>query len=219
MEIFVCHSSKDEDKAILLRNNLEEYYSLKVFCPNRELKAGHAYPEPLIQAIKDCDVFVIILTENFHGAAFTEQEVGIALAQKKPILPLKMDKTDPFGYIHTIQAVTPVGSIDRIPAMVQISTAIYDLLYPNKEEKRTIIIDNIKKTHDWNNQDSLARMLGIDKKYTKLQIAKLNYMLNNKPLAESGYTEQIIKKIVDFNPIDVKELESLIESLDNFKDK
>ena len=122
MKIFVCYSSKDEGMVTTLRNNLEKYYSLDVFCPNRELKGGYEYPTQMIRAIENCDVFVIILTKNFHGAEFTEQEVGIALAQNKLILPLKIDNTVPFGYIKTIQAVTPNGTFNVISNMVQISS-------------------------------------------------------------------------------------------------
>ena len=121
MKVFICHSSKDAEQVTTIGDNLQKYYGLDVFNPKNELKGGEEYPSPLISAIKNCNLLLVFLSENFHNAAFTEQEVGIALGQNKPILPLKTDDTTPFGYIKTKHAITttnyfntPATTVDGI---------------------------------------------------------------------------------------------------------
>ena len=200
MQVFICHSSKDQECVKKLSTNLEIYYSLNVFSSD-ELKGGEGYPLQLITAIKKYDMFVVLLSKNFHNAEFTEQEVGIALAQNKPVLPLTIDGTIPFGYIKTTQAVTVDSNFDSLPNMLKISTAIYDLFYINKSEKINAIISNLEKAYSYSNKNSLARMLEVDGEYAEHQLLKLKRVLDNGELEETRVAKDRIKAILELNPI------------------
>ena len=68
--------------------------------------------------LKECDIFVPILTEDFCTSEWTDQETGMAYGLDKKIIPLKVDKA-PYGFINKIQACkldvkTPARTCDTI---------------------------------------------------------------------------------------------------------
>jgi hypothetical protein len=47
----------------------------------------------------------VLLSKAFHAADFTDHEVGIASALKKPIIPISLDDTLPYEFISKYQSV------------------------------------------------------------------------------------------------------------------
>ena len=51
-------------------------------------------------------VLVALLTEDFSDSNWTDQEVGVAIGRKVPIIPVKLGR-DPYGFIGKFQAISP----------------------------------------------------------------------------------------------------------------
>ena len=49
--------------------------------------------------------FVALLTDDFHGSSWTDQEVGYSFARNKPRLFVKLSESDPSGLASAEQAV------------------------------------------------------------------------------------------------------------------
>ena len=63
--------------------------------------ASELYP-----ALRECDIFIALLTRAFSESDWTDQETGFALALGKTIIPVKLHRDEnPHGFIDHIQAL------------------------------------------------------------------------------------------------------------------
>ena len=103
IEIFLSHANKDKKIAKRLADELNQY-GLKVFVAHEDIKIGDKWESILFNKIKECDLFVALLSENFHGAQYTDHEVGIGYGLNKLIFPVRFDDTIPYGFMSKFQA-------------------------------------------------------------------------------------------------------------------
>lgn len=68
-----------------------------------DIKAGTFWVDKLRYNLKNSDVVLALLTNNYHGDDWTEQEIGLAWAFKKRILALSIDGNMGNGYVKSIQ--------------------------------------------------------------------------------------------------------------------
>ena len=79
-----------------------EYYGIDVFVAHDDIEGSSQWLDKLHDELKNCAVFMSLLTENYHRAEYTEQESGIAYWLKKKFLPISLDKRIPFGGVVQI---------------------------------------------------------------------------------------------------------------------
>lgn len=78
IEIFVSHAEADKIIAREIGDALKKVEGITVFVAHDDLDTGGNWKLDLVRKIDQCDAFIVLVTENFHGAEWTEQEVGIA---------------------------------------------------------------------------------------------------------------------------------------------
>lgn len=115
---FLSHSSKDRRMAGSISDSLREY-DINVFVAHDDIDGGDIWFRELFDKLKDCDIFMCLLTDNFHHAEYTEQEVGMAYAFKKKILPISVDHV-PHGFIRKFQAIKFDPRQDNINQLVRV---------------------------------------------------------------------------------------------------
>ena len=103
IEIFLSHADKDKKIAKRLADELSNY-GLKVFVAHEDIVIGDKWESTLFNKIKECDLFMALLSENFHSARYTDHEVGIAYGLQKIIFPIRIDDTMPYGFMSKFQA-------------------------------------------------------------------------------------------------------------------
>lgn len=102
INVFASYSNNDKDIIGLLKDKLEPY-GVDLFLAHSDIDAGTAWTRKLQKEINDCSIFFVLLSENYHQAKFTDQEYGMALAYEKTIVPIRIDNTEPYGFIRDIQ--------------------------------------------------------------------------------------------------------------------
>ncbi len=102
IEIFLSHADEDKKLAKRLAQILKKF-GPKVFLAHDDIDAGENWEDILNEKIINCDIFLALLTDNFHNANYTDHEVGIAFGLKKPIVPVSIGKIDPYGFMSKIQ--------------------------------------------------------------------------------------------------------------------
>ena len=103
IDTFLSHSDEDKKIARKLANNLA-IYGFDVFVAHDDIEIGDEWEETLIEKIKNCELFLALLSKNFHEARFTDHEIGIATAFNKQIFPIRIDDTKPYGFMSKFQA-------------------------------------------------------------------------------------------------------------------
>ncbi len=112
IEIFLSHADKDKKIAKKLAYELGSY-GMKIFVAHEDIKIGEKWEAILFDKIKECDLFVVLLSENFHLAKYTDHEVGIAYGLSKFIFPIRIDDTVPYGFMSKFQAKKISPEIDK----------------------------------------------------------------------------------------------------------
>ena len=90
---FISYGSKDRDivnpiKDILVANGI------KTWVAPDDIPAGSNYSEVINDAIKNCTLFVIVLTKDSQESLWIQRELERAVTYDKPILPVQIDNFD-----------------------------------------------------------------------------------------------------------------------------
>ncbi len=141
IEIFLSHANRDKRIAKKLADELNKY-GLKTFVAHENLEIGSKWEANLFNKIKECDLFVVLLSENFHNAQYTDHEVGIAYGLNKFIFPIRIDDTVPYGFMSKFQAKKISTEIEES----EIAKLFFMIV--SKSDKGTEMIDKLIEDFD-----------------------------------------------------------------------
>lgn len=103
VHIFLSYSHKSRKLAGELKDCLESF-GFTVFLAHEDLKPSVPWRKEILRNLRQCDVFVPVLTRGFMQSDWTDQETGFALALKKKIIPVRVHD-NPYGFIGAFQAL------------------------------------------------------------------------------------------------------------------
>jgi hypothetical protein len=103
LKLFLSYHHKDRKTAGCVKDHLTAL-GVEVFLAHEDLEPPTEWQKEILRRLRQCDVFIPLLTKSYHASLWTDQETGIALASKKFVLPLKFG-TDPYGFIGKLQAL------------------------------------------------------------------------------------------------------------------
>lgn len=108
-EVFISYSSKDtkfaEDIAAFLEQLNISYWKAPEHIP-----AGSSYAKEIPAAIKECRIFLLLLSANAQDSIWVEKEIDQAISLRKTLIPIQMDTqklNDTFGfYLNNVQMIS-----------------------------------------------------------------------------------------------------------------
>jgi hypothetical protein len=102
--LFISHISKDKDKATRLRTCLADY-AITGFVAHEDIHPTLEWQVEIERALRNMDAFIAIHTKGFSESAWTQQEIGFAVARDAKIISLRMGE-DPTGFISKHQGLS-----------------------------------------------------------------------------------------------------------------
>lgn len=121
LKVFISYSVTDRKLAKHVKKCLLTY-GLNVFLAHDDIEASSQWSTVILTTLKESDIFLPLLTDAFTASKWTDQETGIALANGKLIVPLKVHR-DPYGFIGAIQA-QKLNPEDPRPACARIAKIV-----------------------------------------------------------------------------------------------
>lgn len=100
--IFVSYSSKDSEKIKPILNLLSTIKGVKVFFAERSITPGSIISQTIINNIKSSDIFLVFYSESAIQSSYVQQEIGVAKASNKIIIPILLDSSKPTGMLEGI---------------------------------------------------------------------------------------------------------------------
>lgn len=83
---------------------LEHMSGIDVFVAPRDLKPSRKqWQNMIVEKIRECDVFLALMTTNFGKSEYTNQEAGMAIAFRKLPIPLRVGSSEPTGFLRNYQ--------------------------------------------------------------------------------------------------------------------
>ena len=126
VRVFLSYSNaaqEEKEFAGNLKRQLEEL-GLEVFLAHEDINPSADWQETILNNLKSTDIFMPVMTENFQGSFWTDQESGIAFGDGKFIMPIAVDGKMPYGFLGKIQAYKqdsklPIDAYKIIEAVIQ----------------------------------------------------------------------------------------------------
>lgn len=95
-DLFISHSSEDAGTAQALVTDFENR-NITCWMAPRDIPMGSSYHEEIVQAIENSRAVLLLFSSAANKSAHVLREVELAEQGRKPILPLRIDVSDPAG--------------------------------------------------------------------------------------------------------------------------
>jgi hypothetical protein len=123
VRVFMSYTTEDKELAGGFKKSLENV-GLEVFLAHEDINASSDWPKTILENLKSTDIFMPLITENFHNSFWTDQESGVALSENKLIFPIAIDGRMPYGFLGGIQAFKhnsqyPISAGKIVEAIIQ----------------------------------------------------------------------------------------------------
>jgi TIR domain len=105
LNIFLSYSHKVKKLAAGLKAGLEDF-GFSAFLAHEDIRPSARWRNEIRKALRECDIFMPLLSGAFSDSDWTDQETGFALALRKTMIPVKLHRDqNPHGFIDHIQAL------------------------------------------------------------------------------------------------------------------
>ncbi len=105
--LFVSHTSPNASLAGELRKIFARW-RMDAFVAHDTIEPTREWQREIESALSTCQALTALMTEDFVTSKWCDQEVGICIARKVPIIPVRLG-ADPHGFIGKYQAASPVS--------------------------------------------------------------------------------------------------------------
>lgn len=209
LDTFLSHAHDDRVIARKLADELKNH-AFDAFVAHDDIKLGDEWESTIFERIKNCDLFIALLSNNFRQAQYTDHEVGIAYGLRKIILPLSIDATMPYGFMTKIQAKKMSPEIDAKEV-----SKIFNEFMPKTTETTRVedhLIYSLINADSFGQANYYTRILSQHTEFTDAQINLIaRGFINNDQLREAyeaaPWCVGILKK--NMNKLDKKYQEEL----------
>lgn len=121
--IFLSHLAVNKVETSMIRDGLKSY-GMTAFVAHEDIEPAREWQTEIESALATMDGLVALLAPGFKESNWCDQEVGVAIGRKVPIINIKQG-LDPYGFIGKYQALQGHG---KTP--IQIAKEIFDLFLP-----------------------------------------------------------------------------------------
>ena len=197
IRLFISHRDIHKLQAKSLANSLEEY-GISSFVAHDTIEPMTTWQNEIIRGLETMEIMLVYLTDDFHESVWTNQEVGFALGRNIPIISLKLELTDPKGFIGEKQALK-----NNIHNAYQTSIDIYNLIAEklrNKNRLQTALINAFCVSPDFNEtKKRFDRMCRVISDLSEEDIAIIiKAFKNNSQLHNAGHLVSGNNRLVKF---------------------
>lgn len=103
LRLFISHLAKYKEEATKLQGNLV-LFGISCFVAHEDIEPTREWQTEIEKALETMQAMVALFHPEFHESRWTDQEIGVALGRKVPVVPVRLG-LDPYGFVGKIQAV------------------------------------------------------------------------------------------------------------------
>lgn len=134
-DVFISYKSEEFEEADWVRSVLE-HNGISCWMAPASIKGGSSYAKEIPQAIRDCKVFVLILSEKSQVSQWVPRELDQAINENKTVMPFMLEncalKDDFNFYLSNVQRYAAYQS--KVEAMEKMVREIRAILGVSSEE-------------------------------------------------------------------------------------
>ncbi|MFA6175032.1 MAG: toll/interleukin-1 receptor domain-containing protein [Phycisphaerae bacterium] len=103
--IFISYSGKDNQRIVPILGTLKTIQNLTLFISEDSMPPGAKIDDRIINEIKGCNLFLVFYSISSKQSSYVQQEIGVARANNKMIIPILLDGTKPEAMLLNINYV------------------------------------------------------------------------------------------------------------------
>ncbi len=149
LRLFLSHKSGHKANVAKIKEELS-ILGVSCFVAHEDIEPTKEWQDEIERALNSMDIMAALLTKDFHSGSWTDQEVGFAFGRGIPIIAVKLEGSDPLGFIGKFQAVS--SDWDSTPEK------IIKLLF-NHSKMVDAYVEAMKNCSSFDNANKLAEML------------------------------------------------------------
>jgi nucleoside 2-deoxyribosyltransferase len=125
LKVFLSHATEDKSQVELVRHQIEAL-CVDVYLAEHDPQPGASIAAKIEAAIEASDVLVVLITTHGLNSSYVHQEIGVARALQKPIIPIvdvHADK-DHLGMLREVEWLEvdfaqPAEALEKLTTSVQ----------------------------------------------------------------------------------------------------
>ncbi len=161
--VFISYSSK-ENEFVKQLTNLFELNKIAYWKAPEMIAAGSNYAKEIPQAIRDCAVFLMVVSEASQESIWVEKEVDTAICHRKRIIPVKIDDAplnDMYRfYLNNVQMVHAVVE-NRLIMNLDVIRMVFEEALESKD--RVLSDKSVVQQEDVKRPDKRSNALRMNK--------------------------------------------------------
>ena len=196
--MFISHSTEDKGVATKLKEKLAAW-NMSCFVASGDLTPGYDSNQELVEEIKSCRVFLVLVSQNYHKSAYANQELGFALCHGRQILPICLDDALPKAFIWGKHCIG-CGDIDINTKIVDIAKSIEHL--SKLEEKvdsqsANFYISNLSRSESWEEAGHWTKKINAASRFTADEINQIALaVIKNDQVQKSWAARPSLRRIL-----------------------
>ncbi len=120
--VFISYKAEEFDEALWVKNELEAN-DISCWLAPMSIPGGSSYANEIDRAIRDCDVFVLILSSRAQSSIWVEKELNLALTYNKTVVPFAIENCPLHGAFNFF-----LSNVQRYYAYANKQQAMRDML-------------------------------------------------------------------------------------------
>lgn len=182
LRIFFSYSTKDKQIVGELKQHLE-LLGFEVFLAHEDIEPCIEWQEDIIKNLLRSDVFIPLFTNDFKESGWTDQEIGIAIAGDKFIIPLQTNVA-PYGFIGKIQSLKI--NEDNLEETTHEIVKLIKTKSKFKEDIKSFVINSLASSTSWVKAKARARQLVDFESFSPEEINRIHKaIVENSEVYES----------------------------------
>ncbi|MGA2297947.1 MAG: toll/interleukin-1 receptor domain-containing protein [FCB group bacterium] len=177
--LFISHLNSFKIETTKLKENLNKY-NVSSFVAHVDIEPTKVWQDEIENALFSADALLALMTEKFHESKWTDQEIGVAIGRRIPIIAIRLG-TDPYGFIGKYQALN-----------IDIDSRYSDIvgLLLNKSSKMIdVYIGLVELSKSWTASNVLSIFLPFIREINSQQVDRFinAYKSNNNVNGSFGF--------------------------------
>lgn len=136
--VFISHSSRDMGLVIELANLLKRF-GVKVYVAQWYFSPGEPLDKKVFKQIDDADCMVVLLTRNGTRSKWVNQEIGYAIRDSKPLIPLVERGIMDLGALQGREYIE-YDPLNPMSALIKTSTYVKSLKLKKEEQEKALLV-------------------------------------------------------------------------------
>jgi len=196
VRIFLSHLSNIKTQAKELRNALESY-GIKAFVAHEDIEPTKEWQIEIESALSTMDGLVALLSLGFKESNWCDQEVGIAIGRRVPIISVRLG-LDPYGFIGKYQGLQ---GAEKDPNTLANKLFAILIESPIVGQKITgVLVQQLEDSSSFAESKRLINLIGRSKYLTSKHADMLKDAIENNNQVRSSYgvpkkIDQIVKRV------------------------